>query len=707
MSRSIQVTDLSAAAVMDEVQSATPNEVFQASNVFASEADEAVFTEYLTSELLDVRDGDGRKDLETSWANWRRQRLAIPETKVRDTPWIRSANVNPPLTMQKCQTVFAKLIAAFATKKPPVSVTALNVTDKDTADALERFYKGLADNRYGLDVRRKFKQIAYDLVSLGTQIVKVPFKVDSWAFKRPAAGGSQQVRFVRHQGPEIVPIRLEDFFTRPYWKDVQRCPWVGVRYRFFWHELKQMEAQGFLTDVDKLLGQEISVYDDNKMTALEQSGVVVGNLNVADPNREFELYECNVFWDVDGDGIPEDVIAWVEPETGVLLRTEFNPLSVRDIEVMTYVENPESLYGIGICQMVEGPQEVLTSLQRMRLDGTQLAMMKMFVARKGAGLGPNEEFYPFKLMLLDDPQMDFRPIDFPDISQGCILGEQMAKEDADRVTGSNDYMSGFNDKTVGSNATASGTTFLAGQANSILNSLLENTEQSMASVYMLALYQCAANKELVDLSWLSPGDQTAVRSVLELAVEDLPTKFRFNVRTTDINKTDESRKQSFMMATQLYNQYGQTAMQYLGMKANPQVAQMPELQELITSMYVGQTVMAGKILEFFDVGNPDDFLPFVDHMRVQLRAVDQVRAAQTETMKGVLREQLAGGLGGGQAGIGAGGAQGAGGGPGMEPGVGQNAQEVPGMAAGGGPGQAQSGGGSAGAGPMAGQGGQF
>lgn len=696
-SRPVQTTDMAQEAVVSDDQTVEGETVFMESNVFTSEEDANKFSSYIVSELVSVRDDD-RKTLEENWSKWRRQRLAIPESKTRDTPWIRSANVNPPLTMQKVQTIFAKLIAAFAVKKPPVAVTALTARDRDTADALERWFKGMADNRYGLDVRRKFKQIAYDLVSLGTQVVKVPFKVDSWSFKRTDASGTQQVTMVRHQGPEIVPVRLEDFFTRPYWKDVQRAPWVGVRYRFFYHELLQLQAQGFFTDVSRILGQRLTEYDDNKTTALEQAGIDASSLGDEEPNQEFELYECNVFWDVDGDGTPEDVIAWVEPESGTILRTEFNPLSVRDIEVMTYIENPESLYGIGICQMVEGPQEVLTSLQRMRLDGTQLAMMKMFVARKGSGLGPNEEFYPFKLMLVEDPATDFRPIDFPDISQGCIYGEQIAKEDADRVTGANDYMAGFNDKILGSSATASGTTFLAGQANSILNSLLENTEQSMSSVYMLALYQCAANKDLVDLSWMSQADQVLVRSVLDLKVEDLPTKFQFTVRTTDINKTDESRKQSFMMASQLYQQYTQSAMQTLMMKANPQVAQMPEIAELLNSTYIGQTLMAAKVLEFFDVGNPDDFLPYVEHVKVQLRMMDQMKEQQTMAMKEALSgsQQSAGPDTGSALG-----SQGVAGGFGGGPGQGLGGQGVPGMAGAGGPGQAMSGGGPAGPGQMA------
>jgi hypothetical protein len=439
---------------------------------------------------------------------------------------------------------------------------------------------------------------------------------------------------------------LEDFFTRPYWKDVQRAPWVAVRYRYFYHELKQMESQMILENVDAILSQAVTEYSDNLEEAFDRAGISTGSLGQVQANQEYEIYEAHVFWDVDGDGIPEDVIVWVEPDSRTLLRAQFNPLSLRDIEVFTYLENPNTMYGIGVCQMTEGPQSEVTALHRMRLDGTQLSMLKMFLAKRGSGIGPKETFEPFKLLLVDDPLTDFKAIDFPDISQGAIIGEQMAQEYADRVTGANDYMAGFNDKTVGSNATVGGTTFLAGQANSILNSLLENTEQSMSMVYMLALYQLIANRDFVRLDWMDSGDAMNIQKVLDMAVEDLPTKFRFSVRTTDINKTDESRKQNFLMVSQLYNQYGQTALQTLMMKLNPQVGAQAEIQELLTSMYVGQAALMSRMLEFFDVGNPEDFLPFTEQLKIQLRMVDKVRKEQTVQMKEAMNgEGQVGGIG--------------------------------------------------------------
>ena len=599
-------------------------------NIFKGEDEQSKFMEYICSEILDVRDGGDRSDKEAQWQEFRRIRRSKPRSKTRDTPWIKSANVESTLTQQKINAIFAKEVAAFATKKPPMRVEPISSKDSIIAESLERFFRGLSESKYGLNLREVQPRVFYEQVSLGTQFVKVPFLNEQWSFKRTNGDGAvEDVNYIRHQGPACVPIRIEDFFTRPYWKDLQRAPWIGVRYRFFQHELKQKEALGFFENIESL--EVLTTYDDNKQEALEQAGISTSSLGQQPETSEYEIYECNVFWDVDGDGYAEDVIAWVYPETRTLLRAEYNPLSVRDIEPVIYLEDPEVIYGIGVAELLQSLQEESTTLRRMRLDGTQLAMLKMFVARTGCGLGPNEDLFPFKMLFVDDVAADFRELTFPDVAPSCIRGEYMVKEDADRVTGASDYMTGFNDKTVGSGASVGGTMFLAQQGNSILNSILQRAEQSWTNIYMLVLYQCMANKDMVDLGWLEPADQANVAQVLSMKVEDIPTKFRFSVRTTDITKTDESRKQDFLTAGQLYNLYGQQIMQLQA--AKQQTMQNPPMAETVDSLIVGSTMFMGRLIEFFEIGDPKEFLPYVEDTRLKLRQQDMARDQQLQAVK--------------------------------------------------------------------------
>lgn len=614
---------------------ANPMLPYEPSNVFSNETMQKEVMEYVCAEILDVRDGSDRKELEAKWEKYRRMRRAKPETAQRTTPWKKSANVVPPLTQQKVNTIYAKEVSAFASKKPPVFVQAMNLEDAEKAESFGRFFKGMAESRNGLNMAKNLQTIFYEQVSMGTDFVKVPFLIDKWAFKRNSEAGNEQVTYTRHQGPSIVHIRLEDFFTRPYWKDLQRAPWIAVRYRFFLHELKQQGAMGAFDtkELEKVYSVPLTEYDENTLSSMNIAGVSVGSLGAQEPNKEFEIYECNVFWDVDGDGIPEDVKLWVEPETQTLLRSEFNPLSIRDIEPVIYFEDPDSLYAVGVCEMTESMQEEVSTLHNMRLDGTHLAMLKVWFARRGSGLG-DEEFTPFKVMEMDDPMADIRPIDFPDVAPSCLSGEMIAREYADKVTGASDYMAGFNDKTVGSGATLGGTVYLAQQSNSILNSILQNAEISISNIYQIAFYQCVANKEKVDLSFLSAEDQANVTEILSMRVEDIPTKFRFIVKATDISKTDESRKQNFMAMSQMYSMYGEKALQVMQLLTQ---TQDPMQKEMLLKLLCGSTDFMAKMIEFFDVGDPKEYLPYLDFIKMQVKAYDDVRIEQTQAQKEALR----------------------------------------------------------------------
>jgi hypothetical protein len=602
------------------------------SNVFKGAEQQASFMEWITSEILDVRDGDERKQKEESWIEQRRIRRGRRQTKTRDTPWINAANVESTLAAQKVNAIYAKEVAAFATRKPPVRVSAADPAMLDKARSLENLLNYMARSRYGMNMPVVQNQLFYDQVSLGAAIVKVPFLVEQMTFKRTNASGTEDVNYVRHRGPATVPIRLEDFFTRPYWKDLQRAPWVAVRYRMFEHELRQKAALGFFDEkeLEKVFAVPLTKYDDGREADLENSRITAGSLGRTARNSEFDIYEVNAFFDVDGDGYAEDVIAWVEPETNTLLRSEFNPLSIRDYEVIPYLEDPESFYAIGICELVQDLQDEATALKRMRLDGTKLAMLKMFISRTGCGIEPNETFEPFKHFQLDDPNADFREINFPDIAPSCLAGEELTKQEADRVTGANDYMTGFNDKVVGSGASVGGTMFLAQQGNSILNSILARAEQSIGNIYMIALYQCMANKDKLDLSFLSPEDQANVREILAYNVEDIPTQFRFTVQVTDISKTDEAKKQETLIASQLYAAYGQQVLQLMGMI--PSGAQNAPV--IAQKLAVGGTEMVSRILEKAGIEDPQTFLPYMGDLELQLQAIEQAKVAQVQQAKG-------------------------------------------------------------------------
>jgi len=647
-----------------------------ASNVFQSEEDQARCLDFVCSEILDVRDGSDRASLVDRWQEYRRIRRAIPKDEQRSSPWIKAANIEPPLTQGIVHSVWAKETAAFFARKPLITVDQMagrSITGETDAAVLQKFMNHLAMDRRFLNWRANWSSTCFNQSSMGTSLVKIPFLIDQYKFKRTGASGAvEDVTQRRHQGPAYVEIRLEDFYMRPYFKDIDRAPWVGVEYRYFAHELRQLAAMGkYDTEIiETLIGSSpAEEMDDSRTASLEQAKIDGGSYGSSDPTKEYRIYEVFAFWDVAGDGIPVDLILHIEADSKTLLRAEFNPLPMRDIRPVVYFDDPEVFYGVGLCEMCRPMQAEVATLHNMRLDGTQLAMLKIFIARTGCGISDKMVIEPGKILMVDNPQEDLRVESFPDIAPSCLSAEMIAREYAQKVTGVSDNMTGFNDKVAGTSATVGGTMFLTQQGNSILNAVLERAVQAATEIFQLAFYQCVANEPNMDLTWMDSADQEVMRSILQTPVEELAQTFRFNIQVTDFSKTDEARKQNFLASFTIYNQYVQQSMRLVGAMGNPQVMQNPRMKEMVEAAFAGATKLVGKVFDFLEVGQAADYLPFTGDIELSQQVMDIQReqaVAQARRQIGD-REQGAEALG---LGGGAGSPFGGTGGMGVQPGVG-------------------------------------
>lgn len=315
-----------------------------------------------------------------------------------------------------------------------------------------------------------------------------------------------------------------------------------------------------------------------------------------------------MFYDADKNGIPEDIKVWMEPNTGIILRTEFNLLGVRDYAMLSYFKVPNQLYGIGLGHLLEGLQEEADFYHNHRADNLHMSLMPMFKRRRGSMKVKKEELHPGKIIDLDDPN-DLVSFVVPDLTNSTYQAENMARDYADRVSGANDPMSGFADPVMKSGADVASTMFLAQQGNSILNAIYEGIEKAYGEIGQLILIQLVANKDRVDLSMMNEQDANLIMQVLQLPLETLPTTFRFKVKTTALDRTEEAKTKQLHEATQLYNLYGQQMMQVLPMINNPQVP--PHIQQFAMQMFVGATKFAKQIMKGYRIEGVEELFPDV------------------------------------------------------------------------------------------------
>ena len=592
---------------------------------------------YLKTELDETASDNGRTTKMERLDTIRRQRIAQPENSSKDTPWENASNVCPPLMAQKINTVTSRINRAFIQRNPIFKYTATKEF-KDHAKAVTNHVQKLIENPAMIDLYKKLWPMNYDLASEGTLIVKVPFELERLLFKRQSEeGGEETVDRIIRATPNIVKIPLEDFLTRPEWSDLQKAPWCAVRYYKYHHELLRLAQQGFYRDIDLIIEND-KTFNIHREAKLNDMGIDLSSVS-EDTNRIYEIFEVNVQWDTDGDGIAEDIIVHFEKETSTILRAEYNDLSRRDYVRIPYLDIPNVLYGLGVGDLLSSLQDEAETLHNMRIDGTHLGMMPFIVLQEGANFGKNVTLKPGTIVKTADPKNDFTMHKFPDVSTGALQGEAIVKDYADKASGASDMMSGF--EPGGSNRIgATGTQFLAEQGYTFLQAVMDNIERGYAEIGMLILYQLVKNSDQLDLTILSDKDQELCAQVYSMNVEDIPLHFKFRVETTPVSMTGEAKKQIAIGLMQTYMLYGDKLIQIVAQLSNPQVQQYPRLQEVLNTYYVSLTKLMDNIIQEFDKENQEDYLPFIKDIELQMEQIDEVRNQQLDQQSAASYGQL-------------------------------------------------------------------
>ena len=597
-------------------------------DIFVDEDNKTALIDYLATEIDETASDAGRTVRMARNTTIKRHRLARPESETKNFPWENASNVSPPLALQKTNAVTIRVLSKLLDKDPLIKFEA-QLAFKEHAEAVTRFIQLQMESPYGIDFYSKLWTIVYDTVSLGTKFVKIPFKTERMKFNRKdGTGAVTQVDRIIKASPVAIPIPMEDFLTRPHWIDIQKAPWIGVRYYKFKHELEALAAQGYYTNVDQII-TETGTLDVHKVDAMRLMGVEESG--TGDPNNDiYEVFECNVFWDADGDGFAEDIIVHFEKNSKTILRAEFNDLGVRDYRRLPHIDIPGSLYGLGVGDIMIPLQEEAEALHNMRNDATQLAILPIVVTSESSDFGAKQELFPGKIIKTAVPREDIIINKFPNVGPDALQAENFVNNYADQATGASDALSGQD--VGGSNRIgATGTQFLASQSLGYIDAIASQMDKEIAAIGMLFLYQYVKNNENVDTTMMSEKDQQLLNQVFSMNVEDIPSKFKFKARLSKISDSPQTKQAEAIQLFQVYMAYGDKMGQLAASMANPQLAQVPRVIESMQTYFVGLTNIMEGVLKNFDADNVEDYLPFVKDLEVALRQTDLMRTEEIES----------------------------------------------------------------------------
>lgn len=581
---------------------------------------------YLEAEIS-IADSE-LEPLRKKWNKIRRQRENETEYEVKNFPWDHASNISMPLSAMNTNTIFASMKATFSGKMPFFHLKS-RLDQYDDAQCLQDYFNELIESKHHVDLRAVNNTIFYEVSSLGIQWVHVPWLVDEFTYKRASEGGIEEVKITRKDCPVVLPILPEDVFYRTRTATIQGASWIGIRSRVTEQELKQRQYFGVYDDVDKVIGNVRTDLTPDNIREMERR---IGMDSQA--SEPYEIFEVYMYWDVDEDGLMESIRVWYERSSSTLLRAELNGLGIRPIACFRYIPYPgKETAAIGVGTMCEKLQDGCDALVNGAINSTFISSLQMFATPMGSGIGPREEFYPFKQIKLPNPR-DFVPITFPNTALPNLQMINAIQQWADRFTGATNAMSGFPDTFAKTRATSSGTMFLAQQGSRMFNAIIEGIEETYAQVGSFILFQLALNKNRIDPTLLPKEKMERVRGILNIRPEELPTRFTFRISTTEVDQTDEAKRQKILTKSQLYQVYGQSTLGLLQnmlqtlMGIDPQNQMIPtiiqKIGEYTLNFIVGSQKMMEDILKEFDT-DAKGYLPNVMDIQMMVEMINMER----------------------------------------------------------------------------------
>lgn len=596
---------------------------------------------FLSSEIQSILDDTERAEAKANWDEWRRQRVARTKQTVKNTPWPNASNVAVPETMAATDAMYAKIKTFLNAHKPMVSGSSPNAAFKKISEVAAEVLNYLNQSVHHVHMAAREQELIYDWVSMGTQVLEW-----EWVDRRVRIRrGGNWVEKVIRRGPNLVRYRLEDVLVRlagP--KDVQNMAWVGFRKRFYGHEMMSLSVRGFFDPdaVEDVLagGAMTSAPDDNVEAEDARMGLTPQYESSEQVGSLFEVVKAYVWWDADEDGHAEDLIVWVHQDTGTILRMEYNPIGVRLITIGRFREIPEQWYGVGIGWKAQYMQEEIDTFHNLRVDTQHLSSMAVVIEAQGAQqLNNGEALRPGARFKAVDPKNDYQVFRFPDVTGSTLNGEMVAQQQLQKAIGVNDGFMG-NPNTIAKSGTSySLEAFQANRSDSIFQSIAQAFVVAYNDMFqkelMLLIANGPATLEMLDGLYDPAKDiekYEALRSLLQWDPEDVPTRITFQVKTTDMEKTEDSKRQSIMLKLQAYTMVIERLMQFVPMMQSPQLD--PDTQRLMANAIVGYNDMLKEAMELLGSSNVEDGVMDVELFRVIGGMLDERSAMMAQAIRG-------------------------------------------------------------------------
>jgi hypothetical protein len=579
-----------------------------------------------------------RAPLERKWRGYLTQWRASRPTADKDYPYPGASNEEFPLTAIHTDPVVADFIQGF--HAPEDFWTPVAKRDDRVQHATPLREALTAIDRNYLHLRRVNERALLDMVVLGTAVYKAHWKEEKRKVKDYLPDGSidHVIKDVSH--PALSHIPLQHFYIpADAWSEDPDKPggaqWVAQRFQLRGPELRmRADAESprlpaYDRDVVERILSDAGDKGEDQREDTHPVDAKIRSLDSFTPwqDKKVTLYEVWCRYDIDGDGIEEDIVVVWNQDYREILRTTFNPYfhGRRPFHVTRYLLG-FGFYGIGMAEIDEWAQATATRLLNAQVDNVLLANTRAFGIPQGANFVPGQTLYPGATVPLG-PGERVSEIRLSDIYQSLPATISQVLQFAEMRTAVSELRQG-NITGLPSRTPATTVLSILREGNKRFDMIMSNFRDVFSEVgtrLTQLLAQYVRDDPQRWMLWFTQtiGEQDAMRvmEVLEGSILQIETSFGMGVTATSAQVNKEIEKQSYIGLMQILSQIGAQILQ---------VAQMIEQtppgspsHEAAVALFTGAVELVDQLLQRFDIQNPDNYMGNLQAIAATLEAQQQ------------------------------------------------------------------------------------
>ena len=549
---------------------------------------------------------------------------------LRTFPYQGAANFVYPIMAMNVDPIIARLIRTIHAPSNLWTVTALNEqwvpVAKPAQDFLE--YVDFAMLKM-LDVNYR---ALLELLKLGTAIYKV-----GWKYERNKIMGygmhQQRMKLIREiNQPTVDMVHMANFLLPPEALSIDPddqggAAWVAERFRFRPEVLEAMgrAQEPNLPNFDPDALAIVLKFEETAPTLYEQKVQQLDKMSGAYSRRwrrPVELWEVHARFDSTGNGFEDDIVVLWHHPTRTVLRAIYNPFEhgERPYHAARYIRG-DGFYGVGVGEQTRMWQMLITDVMNYNIDKILLTHAPMIIAKEGANILPNEPFYPSKTIFVNDPKNDIAPFFLQGANSNIEVTQLLGflQEVVKQRTGLTDLQFG-SVGAVPSRTPATTIQALLQEGNTRFDLIIQDLRiNSLGGVGLQTLQNIvqqvgdhvnnpAASQKFITLAAMVLGQHPGqfVEQMLQLPHQRVEAGLGVELTATSGTNNKELQRQSYLALLQVFGQWGPQLIQLA------QVAQQTAATPVGTvalELFQGARELLQRILEQFDVRNPDDIIP--------------------------------------------------------------------------------------------------